>query len=131
MKIKEGQQYLGVDWGEKRIGLAMADAETRLALPFMTVADLRSLLAIIETEDVGLVIIGSPRKMAGEEASNPLFLHFLRELKSKSAVPVVTVDERLSSKAADALPGGKRDKAGRDEIAAVIFLQNYLDREDK
>ncbi|MDD3285527.1 MAG: Holliday junction resolvase RuvX [Patescibacteria group bacterium] len=131
MKIKEGQQYLGVDWGEKRIGLAMADAETRLALPFMTVADLRSLLAIIETEDVGLVIIGSPRKMAGEEASNPLFLHFLRELKLKSPVPVVTVDERLSSKAADALPGGKRDKAGRDEIAAVIFLQNYLDREDK
>lgn len=131
MKIKEGQQYLGVDWGEKRIGLAMADAETRLALPFMTVADLRSLLAIIETEDVGLLIIGSPRKMAGEEASNPLFLHFLRELKLKSPVPVVTVDERLSSKAADALPGGKRDKAGRDEIAAVIFLQNYLDREDK
>ena len=131
MKIKEGQQYLGVDWGEKRIGLAMADAETCLALPFMTVADLRSLLAIIETEDVGLVIIGSPRKMAGEEASNPLFLHFLSELKSKSVVPIVTVDERLSSKAADALPGGKRDKAGRDEIAAVIFLQNYLDREDK
>ena len=127
MKIKEGQQYLGVDWGEKRIGLAMADAETRLALPFMTVADLRSLLAIIETEDVGLVIIGSPRKMAGEEASNPLFLHFLRELKLKSPVPVVTVDERLSSKAADALPGGKRDKAGRDEIAATVILQNWLD----
>jgi len=127
MKIKEGQQYLGVDWGEKRIGLAIADAETRLALPFMTVADLRSLLAVIKAEEVGLVIIGSPRKMAGEAASNPLFLNFLNELKSKSPVPVVTIDERLSSKAADALPGDRRDKAGRDEIAAALILQNWFD----
>ncbi|HPY99486.1 MAG TPA: Holliday junction resolvase RuvX [bacterium] len=131
MKMEEGKQYLGVDWGEKRIGLALADAETRLALPFMTVTDLRSLLAIIEAESVALVVVGSPRKMAGDEASNPLFLHFLKELKSKSTVAVVTVDERLSSKAADALAGGKRDKAGRDEIAATIFLQNYLDQENK
>ncbi|HQL34321.1 MAG TPA: Holliday junction resolvase RuvX [bacterium] len=131
MKMEEGKQYLGVDWGEKRIGLALADAETRLALPFMTVTDLRSLLAIIEAESVALVVVGSPRKMAGDEASNPLFLHFLKELKSKSTVAVVTVDERLSSKAADALAGSKRDKAGRDEIAATIFLQNYLDQENK
>lgn len=127
MKIQEGQQYLGVDWGEKRIGLALADAETRLALPFMTVSDLRSLLAVIKAEEVALVIIGSPRKMAGEAASNPIFLNFLNELKSKSPVPVVTVDERLSSKAADALIGNKRDKAGRDEIAATLFLQDYLE----
>ncbi|HNU81116.1 MAG TPA: Holliday junction resolvase RuvX [bacterium] len=131
MKMEEGKQYLGVDWGEKRIGLALADAETRLALPFMTVTDLRSLLAIIEAESIALVVVGSPRKMAGDEASNPLFLHFLKELKSKSTVAVVTVDERLSSKAADALAGSKRDKAGRDEIAATIFLQNYLDQENK
>ena len=78
MKMEEGKQYLGVDWGEKRIGLALADAETRLALPFMTVTDLRSLLAIIEAESIALVVVGSPRKMAGDEASNPLFLHFLK-----------------------------------------------------
>lgn len=129
MILDEDQQYLGVDWGEKRIGLALADIETRMALPFITVPDLRSLLAIIKAENIGLIVIGSPRKMAGEAASNPLFLSFLKDLKAQSPVPVIEIDERLSSKAADALPGQRRDKAGRDEIAATIFLQNYLDTE--
>ena len=130
MEIEEGQQYLGVDWGEKRIGLALADAETRMALPFKTVSDLRTLLAIIQEEKIGLVVIGSPRKMGGDKASNPLFLNFLHGLQAQSPVPVVEVDERLSSKAADALPGESSDKAGRDEVAAAIFLQDYLDLMD-
>ena len=129
MTLDEDQQYLGVDWGEKRIGLALADIETRMALPFITVPDLRSLLAIVKAENIGLIVIGSPRKMAGEAASNPLFLSFLKDLQAQSPVPVVEIDERLSSKAAVALPGQRRDKAGRDEIAATIFLQNYLDTE--
>ncbi len=127
MKLTAGQQYLGVDWGEKRIGLALADAETKLALPFKTVPDLRSLLSVIAAEEIGLVIIGSPRKMTGLEANNPLFLSFLRDLRAQSPAAVVEIDERLSSKAADALSGAKRDKAGRDEIAAALFLQDYLD----
>ncbi len=127
MALTADQQYLGVDWGEKRIGLALADSETKMALPFTTVADLRSLLAIIVAEEIGLVVIGSPRKMAGEAANTPLFLSFLRDLKAQSPVPVVEADERLSSKAADALSGGKKDNANRDEIAATLFLQDYLD----
>ena len=127
MNLPAGQQYLGVDWGEKRIGLALADVETKLALPFKTVPDLRSLLAVIAAEEIGLVIIGSPRKMTGLKANNPLFLSFLRDLRAQSPVAVVEIDERLSSKAADALSGNQRNKAGRDEMAAAIFLQNYLD----
>ncbi len=128
MALSGDQQYLGVDWGEKRIGLALADVETKMALPFLTVPDLRSLLAVVAAENVGLIVIGSPRKMAGEAASTPLFLSFLRDLQAQAQVPVVTVDERLSSKAADALAGAKRDKAGRDEIAATLLLQDYLDK---
>jgi putative Holliday junction resolvase len=127
MILNSEQQYLGVDWGEKRIGLSLADAETKMALPFKTVSDLRSLIAVIEAENIGLVVIGSPRKMAGGEANTPLFLSFLRDLRAQSAAPVVEIDERLSSKAADALFGDKKNKAGRDEIAAAIFLQDYLD----
>lgn len=127
MILTDGQQYLGVDWGEKRIGLALADTETRLALPFKTIADLRSLLAIIQEEKIGLIVIGSPRKMAGAVADNPLFLQFIKNLRAQTTIPVTEIDERLSSKAADALSGNKQTKAGRDEIAAAIFLQNYLD----
>jgi putative Holliday junction resolvase len=128
MNLAAENQYLGVDWGEKRIGLALAEPETKMALPFRTVTNLKELLAIIIEEAIALIIIGVPKKMAGGAANNPLFLNFLQELKAKTSVPVVEIDERLSSKGADALIGNNCDKAGRDEIAAVIFLQNYLDR---
>lgn len=127
MKLLTDQQYLGIDWGEKRIGLALADAETCLALPFKTVASLSEVLRIIKEEGIALIIIGSPQKMRGAAADNILFLNFLKELQAKSLLPVVSVDERLSSKAADALSGDKKDKAGRDEVAAAIILQNWLD----
>jgi putative Holliday junction resolvase len=128
MNLAAENQYLGVDWGEKRIGLALAEPETKMALPFRTVNSLKELLAVIVEEAIALIVIGVPIKMAGEAANNPLFLNFLHELKIKTSVPVVEIDERLSSKGADALIGNKGDKAGRDEIAAAIFLQNYLDR---
>jgi len=128
MNLAAENQYLGVDWGEKRIGLALADAETKMSLPFKTVNSLKELLAVIGEENIALIVIGTPRKMAGEAANNPLYLNFLKALKAKTQVEVVEIDERLSSKGADALIGDGKDKAGRDEIAAAIFLQTYLDR---
>ncbi len=123
----EGKKYLGVDWGEKRIGLALADEETSLALPFKTVATLNELLEVIEEEEIDEIVIGSPRKMSGEAANNPLWLNFVENLKKKGGKPVVFLDERLSSLAADALGGAKKEVASRDEIAATIILQDYLD----
>ena len=121
------QKYLGIDWGEKRIGLAMADEETRLALPFKTVASLADLLQVIKEEEIDEIIIGSPRKMNGDAANNPVWLNFVEQLKEKSGKKLNFLDERLSSLAADALSGEKKDKAERDEIAATLILQDYLD----
>ena len=123
----EGKKYLGIDWGEKRIGLALADEETSLALPFKTVATLNEVLAVIKEEEIDEIIIGSPKKMSGEAANNPLWLNFVENLKEKSGKPVFFLDERLSSLAADALGGEKKEVAKRDEIAATIILQDYLD----
>jgi RNase H-fold protein (predicted Holliday junction resolvase) len=55
------------------------------------------------------------------------YLSFLEALKKSLNIPIIEFDERLSSKAADALGGSKKMRAGRDEIAAAIILQNYLD----
>lgn len=118
--------YLGVDWGEKRIGLATADSDVKLALPFKTVASLAELLVVLKEEDINIIIIGEPIKMRGEAANSELFLDFLNKLKAKSYLEVILVDERLSSLAADAF-GDSKQKAARDEIAAAIILQNYLD----
>ena len=121
------KKYLGIDWGEKRIGLAMADEETSLALPFKTVSSLAELIAVIKEEEIDEIVMGSPKKMNGEAANNPLWLSFVEQLKAKTDKPVNFLDERLSSLAADALSGEKKDKAQRDEIAAAIILQDYLD----
>lgn len=121
-------KYLGIDWGEKRIGLATADSETDLALPLKTVSNPSEVLGVIVEEEIDEIIIGSPRKMSGEPADNPLWDNFVSELRSRCSKPIHFFDERLSSLAADALAGQENEKAGRDEVAATIILQDYLDR---
>lgn len=127
MSILDNEQYLGIDWGEKRIGLALAEAETKIALPFRTVANLKELIEILDKERISLIVIGQPIKMSGLATDNQAFLNFLKNLKNQTKLDLVEIDERLSSKAADALSQMKKVKANRDEIAAAIILQTYLD----
>lgn len=123
------EKYLGIDWGEKRIGLAIAEEGVSLSLPFGTVADLESVLELIKEEDITKIIIGRPNKMTDlSHELNPLYLKFLNRLQENVDIPVIEIDERLSSKEADSMGGPKKARAGRDEIAAALILQNYLDR---
>lgn len=124
---KANKKYLGIDWGEKRIGLALAEGETKLALPYKTVDNLQKILQIIIDEEVNFIILGYPRKMNGDPANNPKWLDFVNQLEKQVDCPLVFLDERLSSLAADALNKKSKAKAGRDEIAATLILQNYLD----
>ncbi len=119
--------YLGVDWGEKRIGLATADSDVCLALPFKTVSSFEDLMRVIKEEQINCLVIGDPIKMGGASANNPLWLDFMSKLRAANPCRIELLDERLSSLAADAKFGSKKDKAGRDEIAAAIILQDYLD----
>ncbi len=125
---EEIKKYLGIDWGEKRIGLAMADSETNIALPLRTVNTLTEVLEVIEKENIREVIVGHPKKMSGEAADNPSWFNFIKQLKEKCPCSIMLLDERLSSIAVDALVGEAKDKANRDDVAATIILQDYLDR---
>jgi putative Holliday junction resolvase len=121
--------YLGVDWGEKRIGLALGDSETGLATPFKTVSDIQALVKTAAEENADILVVGQPIKMRGIKDGLAMnFLTFVEDLKSRLPdKEIVLVDERLSSKAADALPGGGL-KASRDEVAAMLILQDFLDK---
>jgi len=121
--------YLGIDWGEKRIGLATADDELNLSLPFKTVFNLTEVLNVIKEEGIDVVVIGAPRKMNGEMANNPAWLRFVEQLKIQTDKKIELCDERLSSLAADALGGKDKETASRDEKAAAIILQSYLDKQ--
>lgn len=125
----ETKIYLGVDWGEKRIGLALGDSETKMATPFKTVGGVHDLVETALEEKADVLVVGHPIKMRGiQEGISPKFSEFLEEVKVKLPdKEIVLIDERLSSKAADALPGGDM-KASRDEVAAMLLLQEYLDR---
>lgn len=124
------KKYLGIDWGEKRIGLATAEEELNMALPLGTVADIAGILQVIGEEEITQIVLGRPYKMAGlEHELNPVFLKFVADLEAQVNIPIIQIDERLSSLAADAMGGPKKMRAGRDEIAAALILQNYLDRQ--
>lgn len=122
------KKYLGVDWGEARIGLALGDNHSKVATPFKTVANLNELLKVAGEEDIDEIIVGRPVKMSGENKDlTPEFLNFEKKIKKTSFCPIKFVDERLTSKAGDKFIGDKKTKATRDEIAATIILQDYLD----
>ena len=130
MNNRSDKKYLGIDWGEKRIGLALADGETKMAMPFKTVANVDGVAQIVKSEQIDMVILGKPVRITDYELkiTNEEYNQFIIDLKEKIKVPIELMDERLTSKAADALVGNKKTKASRDEIAAMIILQSYLDR---
>jgi len=122
--------YLGIDWGEKRIGLALGDNETGIASPFRVVKNLKEVLEVIRGEGVEAVVVGRPVSISNHQLaiSNREFNAFADGLKEKTDRPVFFMDERLSSKAADALAGDRKTKASRDAAAAMIILQAFFDR---
>lgn len=120
--------FLGIDWGEKRIGLAVGDSETKIASPFLVAKNLEEVLNIIEEELIEEVVVGVPFGMSNIEFQvSSEFEKFVNQLKNRVDIPVHRFDERLTSKAADARVGDKKTKASRDSVAAMIILQDYLD----
>ena len=125
------KNYLGIDWGEKRIGLAIADGENNIATPFKTIKNISELLEIIEKEEINELIIGLPKKMSGEKVDNIKFMKFVEILKEKlleKKIEINFIDERLTSVQADTLSVRGLKQEGQDSLSAMIILQVFLDR---
>ncbi len=132
---------MGIDYGRRRIGTAIADLEIRIALPLTTVAglndaagDARSVADLAMAEEAGRFVVGLPLNMDGSESDQTrLTRRFADELARLSGKPVELQDERLSSYAAsellDAAGGRKRRRKDMiDQIAAQQILAAWLDR---
>jgi putative Holliday junction resolvase len=136
---------LGVDYGRKRIGLALSDASGTLARPWKTipgsgdpVQSARALGEVVRAlqqgdEAVATIVLGAPRRLSGEPNAQTLTVARLAEqLRRLVALPVILQDERLSSHEADAvLARNEKDwrkrKTMLDAMAAAVILQDYLD----
>lgn len=127
---------LGIDYGEKRIGLALSDPEAKLARRFMTLENvgqehaIKALADIVVREKVGGVVVGLPMGFGGESDQTRAVRGFIEELRSGIKIPVDTMNEALTSKMAmeNLHAAGVKDiKAVLDQEAARIILQDYLD----
>jgi putative holliday junction resolvase len=133
-------RVLGVDYGEKRIGLAVSDDGEVIALPLEVVdrggeiiGDARKIARIAKSEDCGRIVVGMPVTMKGERGPAARQAErFAKTLRNQTPLPVVVWDERLSTAqanrsllAADVSRAGRRDSV--DKIAAALILQNHLD----
>ena len=123
---------LGIDYGEKRIGLAISDESQTLAreLTILSPKEFwKQIPTIIETNQISRIVLGWPLNMSGKETKKTLEVkEFKLKLEKLADIQVDIMDERLSSAMTNNLPGGNKNK---DSLAAQIILQNYLDKEKK
>lgn len=121
-------RVLGIDYGEKRVGLALSDELLLLARELVIFSPKefwKQLPTLIAEHDVRVIALGWPLNMQGQLTDKTREVEvFQQKLEHVTNVRVVRVDERLSSQMASALPGGHRNV---DSLAAQIILQNYLD----
>ncbi len=125
--------YLGIDWGEKKIGLAMADDETRLAFANQVVLNdkniSKNLAEIIDEYSIERVVIGLSTNDVQSDNEKKI-KSFANDLKSRFEVDVVFTEEMFSTREAQTnlkAQEVKKLNSKDDAEAARILLQSYLD----
>ncbi len=130
---------LAFDFGEKRIGVAVGNTLMQMAHGLTTIAaednarKFSEIAALIEAWQPALLVVGHPTHLNGEaHAMTKLAEKFAQRLEGRFAIPVVMVDERLSSaEASQTLKAagihGRAQKPMLDQVAAQTILQSYLD----
>lgn len=134
-------RVMGLDIGEKRIGVALSDPLGIMAGALTVIerttddAALKQIINLVRENEVELIVVGMPRSLDGSLGKQAQAVQsFIDLLKQYTQLPVVAWDERLSTVAAERTMldvGMKRDKRKkrRDSLAAAFILQGYLDRQ--
>ena len=130
---------LGIDFGTKRVGLALSDRSNMIAslyktLNYLSEKDLITQLeTIISKNDIEILVLGLPINMKGEDTAQTMKVRNFKEILSTLIIPIVYEDERLSSVSAINSLMLQNVKTGHnkpeiDKTAAAIILQQYLDK---
>jgi len=134
------KKIMGIDYGLKRIGIAMTDFLRITASPFNAIKNVSlkknalKILEIAKNNNVSVIVFGLPLNMNGTEGGMAETVRkFIEEIKFLSDIEVTTVDERLTTVQAERMLIGEADisrerrKGLKDKIAAALILQTYLD----
>ena len=132
-------RFLAIDYGARRVGLALSDPLKMIASPYRTIIKknntilIEEIERIIAAEDVELTIIGLPLGMAGQKTEQTKKVEEFVDKLTDRGIIIKYEDERWSSVAAKRSMKEQNIKSGYnkdlvDQTAAAIFLQQYLDR---
>lgn len=124
------KKFLGIDYGDKRIGLALAENQGP-ALPFQVIQNDKNIWAnlkdIIEQERIDKIVVGLPHSFSGQDNERQKITQkFIDHLKTFLDIGVEVVDEQLTSKLYEKM-GIKKDI---DKYAAAAILDTYLSQHD-
>ena len=140
MDLTHGK-YLGIDYGDKRTGLAECDVSGLIASGICTVSEggmrntAKRAAAEAEARGCKKIVIGLPKNMDGSEGERTDVIRAFAALVAEyTDIPIDFYDERMTTMAAYRFLGetgtfGKKRKAAIDTLSAEIILQNYIDRE--
>lgn len=124
-------RVLGVDFGHSRTGLALSDPMRVACRPFDILVErdeerlVARIVGVAQDEEVGEIVVGLPRPLSGgTNRQMEDVLLFVEQLKRATTLPVVTWDERFTSKLAEK---GRSAKRSHDAVAACYLLQSYLE----
>jgi putative pre-16S rRNA nuclease len=138
--IARNTRLIGLDLGEKTIGIALSDTLLTVATPMETLkrgkftADADKLQVIIEKQNVGGIVVGLPLNMDGSDGPSAQSARaFARNFAARSLLPILLWDERLSTAAVtrtliDADASRRRRAEVVDKMAAAYILQGALER---
>ncbi|MEK7512282.1 MAG: Holliday junction resolvase RuvX [Patescibacteria group bacterium] len=127
--------YLGLDWGKRKIGVAIAEGEVKIASPILVLKyngvneAMEKIKKLIVDEEINVIVIGRPMGLKVDAKISVDYLNFVSRLE-KLGVKIEEVDERMTTRMSIRLKtqfDPKRNK-NDDEVAAALILQTYLDR---
>lgn len=133
-------RILGIDYGTKRIGIAISDPLNIIARSIGTVQNDKTVVSkiahTVQQYNAQLIVIGMPFTLRGEKSSKAREVEeFIQILKEKLDIGITTIDERFTSSVAQqtllmmgTTKKQRRQKGRIDEMAAALILQSYLDR---
>jgi len=134
-------KILGIDYGLKKIGLAIGNEDFKMAFPYKTIIKknnqtlLTELKSILERENISKIVLGLPLYLNGETSLTTVQVkNFAQKLKTHFNLPVILVDERLTSLEAERrimelnLKNKQKKKMIIDQLSAVLILENYFNQ---
>jgi len=135
------KKLLGLDYGEKRIGLAISDETGQMAKPYGIILNIsqgfavKKIKEICKKERIGKIIIGLPLSLKGEiKRQAEKTKGFAEYLGREVALPIVLEDERFTTKEAERILKERAIKSKKerlDMLSAVLILKQHLDRENE